>query len=78
MMVNTFQIVGGQLVCTMNGAQYPLVGGTTNNLTVTNMSILYGIKDNAGAVGNNVDTYMNATQVTAAGDWNNVISVLVT
>jgi type IV pilus assembly protein PilW len=77
MMVNTFQIIGGQLVCTMNGVKYPLVGSPTNNLTVTNMSILYGVKDNAGAVGNNVDTYMNANQVTAAGDWNNIISVMV-
>lgn len=83
MMVNTFQIVGGQLVCTMNGTAYTLVGGT-GNLSVTNMSILYGVKDNAAAPGNNVDTYMNAAQVTAAGsgpplgDWNNVISVLVT
>ncbi len=77
MMVNTFQVIGGQLVCTMNGTAYNLVGSTAGNLTVTNMTILYGVKDNVGAAGNNVDTYMNATQVTAAGDWGNVISVLV-
>ncbi len=63
----------------MNGFPYTLVGGT-GNLSVTNMSVLYGVKDNAAAPGNNVDTYMNAAQVTAAGPplWGNVISVLVT
>jgi type IV pilus assembly protein PilW len=75
--VNWFQVVipagstTGQLVCTMNGTQYNLVNG------VTNMSILYGVKANAAATGNNVDTYMNATQVTAAGLWDSVISALV-
>ncbi|MGO9515175.1 MAG: PilW family protein [Steroidobacteraceae bacterium] len=69
--VNTFQVLNGQLVCTMNGTQYNLVNG------VTNLSILYGVKANAAATGNNVDTYMNATQVTAAGLWSNVITALV-
>ena len=69
--VNTFQVLNGQLVCTMNGTQYNLVNG------VTNLSILYGVKANAGATGNNVDTYMNATQVTAAGLWGSVISAQV-
>jgi type IV pilus assembly protein PilW len=69
--VNTFQVLNGQLVCTMNGTQYNLVNG------VTNLSILYGVKANAGAVANNVDTYMNATQVTAAALWGSVISTLV-
>ncbi|HMD72978.1 MAG TPA: prepilin-type N-terminal cleavage/methylation domain-containing protein [Steroidobacteraceae bacterium] len=84
MMVNTFAInASGQLVCTMNGTPYTLVGDGAK-LTVTNMSVLYGVKDNVAAAGNNVDTYMNAAQVTAAGggpplgDWNNVISVLIT
>ena len=63
--------LNGQLVCTMNGTQYTLVNG------VTNLSVLYGVKANAGATGNNVDTYMNATQVTAAGLWGSVISALV-
>jgi len=69
--VNLFQVQGGQLVCTMNGTQYNLVSG------VTNMSVLYGVKANAVATGNNVDTYMTAAQVTAAGLWDSVIAALV-
>jgi type IV pilus assembly protein PilW len=69
--VNEFQVINGQLVCTMNGTQYNLVNG------VTNLSILYGVKANAAATGNSVDTYMNASQVTAAGLWSSVISALV-
>ena len=69
--VNTFQVLNNQLICTMNGTQYNLVNG------VTNLSVLYGVKANAGATGNNVDTYMNAAQVTAAGLWGSVISALV-
>jgi type IV pilus assembly protein PilW len=73
--VNTFavQTVGtsGQLICTMNGIQYNLVSG------VTNLSVLYGVKTNAAASGNNVDTYMNATQVTAGGYWQSIISVQI-
>jgi len=69
--VNTFQVLNNQLICTMNGTQYNLVNG------VTNLSVLYGVKANAGATGNNVDTYMNAAQVNAAGLWGSVISALV-
>jgi type IV pilus assembly protein PilW len=76
--VNQFAVVPGvpagtpgQLVCTMNGTAYTLVNG------VTNLSVLYGVKTNAGAAGNNVDTYLNATQVTAGNYWQNVISVLI-
>ncbi|HXP65030.1 MAG TPA: PilW family protein [Steroidobacteraceae bacterium] len=69
--VNSFQILNGQLVCTMNGIQYNLVAG------VTNLSLLYGVKANVAAAANDVDTYMNATQVTAAGLWSNVITVMV-
>jgi type IV pilus assembly protein PilW len=84
--VNTFQVVNGQLICTLTSSaaptpvQYNLVSGVTNATTtfgVTNLSILYGVKTNAGAAGNAVDTYLNASQVTAANDWNNVISVLI-
>jgi type IV pilus assembly protein PilW len=66
--VNTFSVVNSQLVCTLNGTQYPLVSG------VTNLSVLYGVSTTGG---NNVDTYMNAAQVTAAADWNSVISVRI-
>jgi type IV pilus assembly protein PilW len=59
--VNSFQILNGQLICTMNGTQYNLVSG------ITNLTILYGVKSNAAAPANDVDTYMNATQVNAAG-----------
>lgn len=69
--VNSFQVLNGQLVCTMNGTPYNLVSG------VTNLSFLYGVKANVAAAANDVDTYMNATQVTAAGLWSNVITVLV-
>jgi hypothetical protein len=54
----------------MNGTQYNLVNG------VYNMSILYGVKTSAGAAGNNVDTYMNASQLTPA-QWSSVISAQV-
>jgi type IV pilus assembly protein PilW len=73
--VNTFSVVntGGtwQLVCTReNGVQYALVNG------VTNLSVLYGVSTTANA--KNTDTYMTATQVTAAAAWNNVVSVQIT
>ena len=85
--VNTFSVVNGQLVCTLtSGAaapvQYNLVSGVTNATTavgvggVVNLSILYGVKTNAGAAGNAVDTYFNASQMTAL-NWPNVISVLI-
>jgi type IV pilus assembly protein PilW len=68
--VNAFSVVGGQLVCTMNGTPFNLVSG------VTNLSVLYGVKTNLAAAGNNVDTYLNASQMSPA-NWNNVISVLI-
>ena len=77
--VNQFAVVAGvpsgQLVCTVtiagNSTAYTLVNG------VTNLSVMYGVKTNAAALGNNVDTYMNATQVTAGGYWQNIISVQI-
>jgi len=59
-----------QLTCSMNGTVYQLV----NN--VTNLSVTYGV--NTSGSGNNVDTYMNASQVTAASDWGNVVSAKIT
>ena len=44
---------------------------------MTNLSVLYGVKGNAVATGNSVDTYMNADQVTAAGLWGSIISAMV-
>jgi len=69
--VNSFQVVGGQLVCNMNGTAYNLVNG------ITRLDFLYGVKANVTAAGNDVDTYMNAQQVGAAGLWGNVITVMV-
>jgi len=85
--VNSFQVVNGQLVCTLNDlnlntvTQYVLVGGTSapaSGLDITSMSVLYGVRADATKPGNNVDTYMSAQQVTNAGLWNNIISVQVT
>jgi type IV pilus assembly protein PilW len=68
--VNTFSVVNNQLVCTReNGTTYPLING------VTNLSVLYGV--NTTGSGNNVDTYMQAAQVTANADWYNVVSVRI-
>ena len=53
----------------MNGVQYPLVSG------VTLLRVYYGV-DTLGS-GSNVDTYMTAAQVTAAGNWSSVISVVL-
>jgi len=77
--VNQFTVVpgvpSGQLACKVttaaNTTTYTLVNG------VTNLSVLYGVKTNAAATGNNVDTYLNASQMTAA-NWQNVISVRIT
>jgi type IV pilus assembly protein PilW len=74
---NTFSVVNGQLVCTMNGTAYNVIGTTpTANFTgvvVNNMSILYGVT--TGSSPNNVDTYYTAA---AVPNWSNVISVQVT
>jgi type IV pilus assembly protein PilW len=74
--VNTFQVQPDpsgnlQLTCTVGGNTYYLVKG------VTNLSVLYGVKGNAIATGNSADTYMNADQVTAAGLWSSIISVML-
>jgi type IV pilus assembly protein PilW len=69
--VNVFRIIGGNLVCTMNGTQYPLVNG------VTNFTVLYGVKTDFTVDDNTVDTYFNASQM-AAANWSNVITVSIT
>jgi type IV pilus assembly protein PilW len=72
--VNTFSVIVtgtvSQLVCNMNGTNYPLVNG------VQNLSVLYGI--NSAGTAANVDTYLTASQVNAAVAWNKVISVYIT
>jgi type IV pilus assembly protein PilW len=69
--VNVFSVVGGQLVCTMNGTQYPLVAG------VQKLTVVYGVKTNLAVDDNNADTYLRANEMTAA-NWGNVISVKFT
>jgi len=73
--INTFSVVKnaagvGQLVCTReNGVLYPLING------VENLRVTYGV--NTTGSGNNVDSYQNADQVTAASNWSNVISLQI-
>jgi type IV pilus assembly protein PilW len=69
--VNVFSVTGGQLVCAMNGTQYPLVAG------IQKLSVLYGVKTNLAVDDNNADTYLRANEMTAA-NWGNVISVRFT
>jgi type IV pilus assembly protein PilW len=69
--VNSFQVLNGQLVCTMNGTAYNLVSG------VTNLTVLYGVKANVGLPTNDVDTYMTAQDVTTNLLWGRVITVLI-
>ena len=92
MYVNTFQVVNGQLVCTLTTsanptpAVYSLVSGVTNsstnnpttNVGVANLSIFYGVNTGATPGANNVDTYMTAAQLNANPTlWNSVISALI-
>jgi type IV pilus assembly protein PilW len=69
--VNTFSIVGGQLVCSLNGgATSPLVSG------LKRMDVKYGVKRDFTTDNANVDTYLQAKELTAA-DWSNVSSIRV-
>ncbi len=66
----TAGVPGGQLVCTMNGTAYTLVNG------VTNLRVFYGVKTNLAAAGNNADTYLLASQMSAT-NWSSVITVMI-
>jgi type IV pilus assembly protein PilW len=70
----TAGVPGGQLICTVTTAAgttaYTLVNG------VTNLRVFYGVKTNVAALGNNADTYLLASQMTAAY-WSSVITVMV-
>ncbi|HYL70133.1 MAG TPA: PilW family protein [Candidatus Dormibacteraeota bacterium] len=72
---NVFSIVGGQLVCTLNGNATAIVGG------VTGLTVYYGVKRNAAIADYNADTYLTAGQMLVAGpngnDWSNVSSVRI-
>jgi type IV pilus assembly protein PilW len=60
-----------QLICTMNGTDYPLVSG------IHNLQVLYGVKTDFTVDDYSVDTYLNAAQM-AAANWPNVTSVRIT
>ena len=60
-----------QLICTVNGVDYPLVTG------VHSLTVLYGVKTDFTVDDYTVDTYMNASQM-AAANWPNVMSVKLT
>ncbi len=60
------------LVCSLNGAAaVPLASG------ITNLQILYGVQTNPAALTNSVDTYLDATAVTAGNYWGKVLSVKI-
>lgn len=85
---NTFQVdANGELTCTfwsqttnVTQSGIVLVKGLTNGQggQPDGMTILYGVNTGSASNGTCVDTYMNATQVTAKSDWGNVCSVQVT
>ncbi|MGP8033256.1 MAG: PilW family protein [Steroidobacteraceae bacterium] len=76
---NEFSIVGGQLVCSLNGGvAVPLVSG------VTNLQIYYGVKRLTPFTDYNVDTYATAANMnvlscplTPGCDWQQVSAVRV-
>jgi type IV pilus assembly protein PilW len=75
--INTFSVVGGNLICqlvTNGGAPVTvqLVSG------VTNLAIYYGVQTNVAAGNNSVDTYLDGAAVAAGNYWSNVISVQIT
>jgi type IV pilus assembly protein PilW len=75
--VNTFSLVGGSLTCTLivnggNPTSVALISG------ISAINIYYGVQTNNGAGTNSVDTYLDATAVTAGSYWNAVKSVKVT
>jgi type IV pilus assembly protein PilW len=63
---STIQLISGQVV---NGA---VVSG------VTNLQVYYGVQTNTAAANSSVDTYLDATGVTAGNYWSDVISVKLT
>jgi type IV pilus assembly protein PilW len=69
---NTFSVDPVQgLMCDDGSGALALVSG------VTNLQVVYGVKRNLGLPGNDVDTYLNASQM-AAADWLNVTAVTIT
>jgi type IV pilus assembly protein PilW len=62
----TVQLISGQVI---NGV---VVSG------VTDLQVYYGVQTNTAAGNSSVDTYLDATAVTAGNYWGNVISVMLT
>ncbi len=74
MYTNIFRVFNGQLICNLNGTDYPLVGtAAANGISINKLQILYGV-NNSGS-GSSVDSYVNAA---AVPNWSNVISIQVT
>jgi type IV pilus assembly protein PilW len=67
-----------QLMCTTRPASTGVAVTQALVSDVTKMSVLYGVQTNGGGNGTCTDTYMTAAQVTAAADWSNVCSAVVT
>jgi type IV pilus assembly protein PilW len=75
--VNTFSIDGnGNLVCNLivNGTAQPAVQLVSG---LNSMNIYYGVQTNGGVSTNSIDTYIDASSMTAS-DWSNVKSVKIT
>jgi type IV pilus assembly protein PilW len=76
---NTFSVnAAQQLVCALGvGAAAPLAALPLVN-GVTNLQVLYGVKRNFAVTGNDVDTYLTASQMVTPTDWQNLTSVTIT
>lgn len=77
---NDFAVdAAGELTCAVWDSKSKTTTAPVAIVTgITNMTILYGVQTNPLGNGTCTDTYMNATQVSAAGDWGKVCSVRVT
>ncbi|MGD0490288.1 MAG: PilW family protein [Steroidobacteraceae bacterium] len=74
--VNTFSIdANGNLDCTLivNGTAQPTVQLVSG---LNSMNIYYGVQTNGGVSTNSIDTYLDASSMTAS-DWSNVKSVQI-
>ena len=78
----TFRVINNQLVCNLNGTDYPIITSNTSagvtTLGVTNMTVSYGMKASAADTGSCTDTYLTTAQMVANGNWGLVCSVSVT
>ena len=77
-----FSVSNGELICNLNGTNYPLAGtvpisvtnaALNNGIVINKLTILYGV--NVAGNDNSVTSYQTAA---AVANWSNVISVQVT